>query len=350
MKPTCCDKQRLDSLRRRFVNAKPFSDGHILEPQKTADHLDATDSNLFAFARDVFLEQSGSRRRSRSIYVPVFASPPPSLVETIVAKSQLSKKDDTMSHLNRREWIGTTAIAGLSLTAAPSHSMATTMNGRNSHERVRIAIITDVHQDIMHDGEQRMQEFTKAIQKEDVDFAIQLGDFCVPKTENQKFLDLFHDLDMPCKHVLGNHDMDGGFRPEQTVEFYGMPSRYYSFDQGGVHFVVLDGNEAGGKKSGYKRFMGETQQAWLKEDLADTELPTMIFSHQPLNHDSGIENREEIQKILTQANSQQSKNNIIGCFSGHLHLNHLDLLKDIHYAQINSASYLWVGSEFIHES
>ena len=255
-----------------------------------------------------------------------------------------------MSHLNRREWIGTTAIAGLSLTAAASHSMATTMNGRNSQERVRIAIITDVHQDIMHDGEQRMQEFTTAIQKEDVDFAIQLGDFCVPKTENQKFLDLFHDLDMPCKHVLGNHDMDGGFRPEQTVEFYGMPSPYYSFDQGGVHFVVLDGNEAGGKKSGYKRFMGETQQAWLKEDLADTELPTMIFSHQPLNHDSGIENREEIQKILTQANSQQSKNNIIGCFSGHLHLNHLDLLKDIHYAQINSASYLWVGSEFIHES
>ena len=47
----------------------------------------------------------------------------------------------------------------------------------------------------------------------------------------------------PRHHVIGNHDMDGGFKREQTVAWYGMPARYHAFDHGGVRFITLDGNE-----------------------------------------------------------------------------------------------------------
>jgi Icc protein len=250
-----------------------------------------------------------------------------------------------MLPLNRRKWMGTAAAAGLSLTTASAHS-------RPLHHDpcIRFGVITDVHQDIMHDGEKRMAAFAAAMKQTPVDFVIQLGDFCIPKPENERFRDLFHQIGIPCQHVLGNHDMDGGFRPDETVEFYGMPSRYYSFDFGGMHLVVLDGNEPGGQQPGYKRFISDTQLRWLKQDLADSQRPTIVFSHQPLNHASGVENGESVRQLLQQAHTDRSGTRIAGCFSGHFHLNHLEAIDNIHYAQINSAAYLWVGSEFAHHS
>jgi Icc protein len=250
-----------------------------------------------------------------------------------------------MPPLSRRKWMSTAAAAGISLTTASAHSLPL----HRTHG-LRFGVITDVHQDIMHDGEERLAAFVDAMKEASIDFVIQLGDFCIPKPENERFRDLFQKIEIPCQHVLGNHDMDGGFRPDETVEFYGMPSRYYSFDFGGMHMVVLDGNEPGGAQPGYKRFISDTQLQWLKQDLADSQRPTIVFSHQPLNHASGVENGESVRQILQQAHRDRSGTRIAGCFSGHFHLNHLEAINDIHYAQINSASYLWVGSEFAHNS
>ena len=250
-----------------------------------------------------------------------------------------------MFPLNRREWMSSAAAAGLSLTTATAQALPS-----GSKNSLRFGVITDVHQDIMHDGEDRLAAFARAVQQESVDFVIQLGDFCIPKPENERFRDLFNQLNLPCKHVLGNHDMDGGYRPEETVEFYGMPSRYYSFDLGGVHLVVLDGNEPGGRQSGYKRFIGEKQLKWLQKDLAESQRPTIIFSHQPLNHETGVENDKAVREVLQQAHNDPSKTRIAGCFSGHFHLNHLESIQNLHYAQLNSAAYLWVGSDYIHDS
>ncbi|NIP96728.1 MAG: alkaline phosphatase, partial [Akkermansiaceae bacterium] len=47
----------------------------------------------------------------------------------------------------------------------------------------------------------------------------------------------------PRYHVIGNHDTDGGYQREQTVAWWKMTARYYSFDHAGTHFVVLDGND-----------------------------------------------------------------------------------------------------------
>ena len=78
-------------------------------------------------------------------------------------------------------------------------------------QALRFAIATDIHQDIMHDGHQRLQAFIDAAVQAQVDMVVQLGDFCQPTESNRTFLAQGEALDLPRYRVLGNHDMDGGF-------------------------------------------------------------------------------------------------------------------------------------------
>ena len=48
-------------------------------------------------------------------------------------------------------------------------------------QTVKFGVFTDLHLEIMHDGERRLTEFLDRMKKENVDFIIQLGDFCYPK-------------------------------------------------------------------------------------------------------------------------------------------------------------------------
>ena len=42
---------------------------------------------------------------------------------------------------------------------------------------IKFAAMADMHLDIMHDGEKRLDKFLAAADEEDVDFVIRLGDF-----------------------------------------------------------------------------------------------------------------------------------------------------------------------------
>ena len=110
--------------------------------------------------------------------------------------------------------------------------------------KLRIGIAADVHQDIIHDGYARLRFFIDDMKKRKPDFIIQMGDFALPRKRNQPFLDAWNEFEGPRYHVLGNHDMkDFGFKKEQTMDWWQMERRYYSFDHGDFHFIVLDGNE-----------------------------------------------------------------------------------------------------------
>ncbi len=216
---------------------------------------------------------------------------------------------------------------------------------------LRFGIIADVHKDIMHDADERLRVFTNHMKKADADFIIQMGDFCVPKEANKGFLDIWNSFPGARYHVLGNHDTDGGYQREDTVTWWKMPARYYSFDRSGVHFVVLDGNDRPmDHKSGYPRFMADDQLAWLRKDLASTELPTMIFVHQSLERPNkgGVQNGDAVRAILEQANADSGRRKVVACFSGHHHRDYVRQINDIVYPQINSASYHWVGRDFRH--
>lgn len=146
---------------------------------------------------------------------------------------------------------------------------------------VTFGVITDIHQDLIPDAEDRLRAFINQSQSRKLDFIIQMGDFCIPKPENRAFVDLFNGYSGDKYHILGNHDTDGGFSGEQAMDFWTMRAKYYSFDYHGVHFVVLDGNDPNPQPfEGYNRFIGAEQLEWLRRDLSGTNFLTIIFTHQ----------------------------------------------------------------------
>jgi len=240
------------------------------------------------------------------------------------------------TQINRRHFLarvsGTAAALALPL---PALARAT---GKG---KIRIGMISDVHQDVMHDGMHRLGAFLDAMREAKPDFIVQLGDFCKPTAANKPFIDLWNAYEGTRYHVIGNHDMDGGFRREQTVEWYGMPARFYGFDHGGVRFLVLDGNDPGGTQGGYNRFIAEDQKAWLDAELENTHSPVLVMIHQPLDNDWGVVNRDEIRAVLEKDRGPKHAG-VAAVFSGHCHQDYVNRIGGIAHVQINSAAYVWL--------
>jgi predicted phosphodiesterase len=222
-------------------------------------------------------------------------------------------------------------------------------DGEVQPKPVRFGICADVHKDIMHDADERLQTFVDRMNGEKVDFTIQLGDFCRPTSRNSTFLAVWRSFQGPSYHVLGNHDMDGGFTREQTVAYYAMPAKYYAFSHGGFRFIVLDGNDkTDPPQSGYARNIGAEQQAWLRRQLATTDLPTVVFSHQGLQDDGGVASAGAVRRILEDANRAAGQQKVVACFNGHNHRDDCRRINGIYYIQINSMSYFWMGGDYQH--
>lgn len=224
------------------------------------------------------------------------------------------------------------------------------------NEIVKFAVCADVHQDIIYDAPDRMQTFIDEAKKEDVNFIVQLGDFCYPKEENKPFLDIWNSFPGKKYHTLGNHEMDRSSKQDEMA-FLGMEKSYYSFDQGEFHFIVLDPNFFVNKgdyleyeKANYFDFketratIPPAQVEWLKKDISQTDKLVVIFSHQSLDSERGINNQLEIRKILEEANSSSKK--VIACFNGHNHVDQHTEINGIHYVKINSMSDHYIGKKY----
>jgi 3',5'-cyclic AMP phosphodiesterase CpdA len=206
----------------------------------------------------------------------------------------------------------------------------------------RFGIISDVHQDIIPDATERIRSFAAAMTEARAEFVVELGDFCIPKEANRSFLSAWRAFAGPRHHVLGNHDMDGGFTREQAAAFYGMPARHYTFDGGSFLGIVLDGNDPGGRGSGYARYIAADQCAWLEKTLAGATQPVVLFIHQPLDDAQGVENGAEVRAILETAERTRA-GFVLATFAGHLHLDYLRMIGGLPYVQVNSAAYYWLG-------
>jgi 3',5'-cyclic-AMP phosphodiesterase len=236
------------------------------------------------------------------------------------------------------------------LRAFAASALPLPLQAAPSAKPLRIGLIADIHKDVIHDADERLRAFVAATKKQNADALLQLGDFCIPKPANQGFLEIFNSFNGPRFHVIGNHDTDGGYTREQTVAFWGMKSRYYSFDLGGFHFIVLDSNDKPKDwKGGYPSFIEAKQVDWLREDLAATSLNTFVFSHQSLERPACIDNQKEVRAILEGAVDENGKRKVAACFNGHWHLDHHRVINGIPYIHINSASYYWVGGKYSQE-
>jgi len=225
--------------------------------------------------------------------------------------------------------------------------------------RLTFSLVADAHQDLLHDVEWRLEQFIERATNSNSDFILQLGDFCFPETGNLNFLSIWNQFVGPKYHVLGNHDMDTSTK-SQTADFWGMPEPHYSFDVKGVHFVVLDANylNNGGQYKHYananfyvdsniRTWIHPEQLDWLASDLNQTSFPTIIFSHQSLANDLwGVNNRTLVQSILEEANRKAGHQKVLACFNGHNHIDSYRKINEIHYIDINSLSYQWLGKAY----
>jgi hypothetical protein len=142
------------------------------------------------------------------------------------------------------------------------------------------------------------------------------------------------------------------------MAMWGMESRYYSFDRGGYHFVVMDRNflrNADGVLVDYhssnwgpvaapgRSFSDAVQLAWLEKDLAVAVHPVIVFMHQPVflsDFFQEIGNADEILRLFDQANLKAERdhkhNRVAVVFMGHDHDDRYGERNGVHYFILNS--------------
>lgn len=252
----------------------------------------------------------------------------------------------------RHRWI--TVLLVLSIGA----SLCVSVMGA---ELLRIGIVTDVHahdteapveHKVMTNYAERLTAFVDAMNAWPADAVIELGDFVNgafvlgadygDPTRIPQILDnavaVFSGLESPTHYVLGNHDLYD-LSKDEFLAAVGGDARYYSFDLGGFHFVILDAeyNDPAGDDFDHvfmrvKCRIPQHELDWLRDDLAQTDLPTIVCVHQPLDSEFDanaggppVVNNQEVRQLLSESGD------VIAVFQGHDHDNVYQLIDGIHY-------------------
>lgn len=218
--------------------------------------------------------------------------------------------------LSRRDFLklgtvtGAASILAACLTTSPEEGPA--QAGRPK-VALRIAHISDMHIEPTGPG---IEGFTRALRHVHaldprVDFILNTGD-CVmeslgaDKARTQRQWDAFNgvlraECSLPIHHAIGNHDVwgwglpagvqtevssDALFGKGMALEQLGLMNRYYSFDEAGWRFLVLDSTHTPDIKPGipYTGKLDDEQYAWLEQTLAATpdSMPVCVASHIPV--------------------------------------------------------------------
>ncbi|MEO8148018.1 MAG: metallophosphoesterase [Bacteroidia bacterium] len=250
------------------------------------------------------------------------------------------------------------SIGALAGAATLDFSFAGTFDNKNK-KSFRIAHITDVHilpRANAIEGTAKALEQVHAL-KQKPDYVFFGGDcimdaLATPKDKVKEMWKLWDDtvkknLKIPAACCLGNHDVFGwGSTAEEFVKdpLYGkqwamdeleMKNRFYSFDKGNWHFIILDNIHIGQGNTGYMAKLDDEQFSWLSHELENTpkENFVCILSHIPIvtvcpfydkssvkefNFDIGA-GWQNIDSLKIKDLFNQYKN-VKVCLSGHTHM------------------------------
>lgn len=204
---------------------------------------------------------------------------------------------------------------------------------------VRIGLMTDMHHaDKPPAGSRhyretlgKLAEASDKLRALHPDFIVELGDIIDAADSVETELRYLSEINRhfseiaPDRHyVLGNHCVDTLTKAE-FLGAIGRDKSFYSFDRGGIHFVILDACfRADGQPYGRKNFqwtdanIPAEELQWLRDDLASNTLPTILFTHQRLDTDDnhGIRNAPQVRYVI-----DASRGKVLAVLQGHSHKN-----------------------------
>jgi predicted phosphodiesterase len=177
----------------------------------------------------------------------------------------------------------------------------------------------------------------------DVDFVVHLGDITDfgSAGEFRKAKAILDKLECPLYPVVGNHDNFESDNKRNWKEFSGLDVTNYTFDYGGVHFVVIDCTP-----NPYWPDSVDCDcdlRGWVAADLeANSAKPSIVLSHynmwergwnakfDTLKHYAEYMGMPELREVLEEAG------NVIAVINGHVHANRVEVHRDIYYIDIGA--------------
>lgn len=215
--------------------------------------------------------------------------------------------------------------------------------------KCHFVVINDTH---VGPGETRgLDKAMARLQKQVPEFLVFIGDLTFGQGESvstkqdsfKTLVEAAQEVRRPYYFGLGNTDVTSGSDPFRAFREVTHFAPYYSFDSGGVHFVVLYTEQAEPSRFGT---VNGPQLKWLQSDLESMAkgTPVVLFGHHALYPDEkkwerdnwGIDNSPQLFELL-------QTYHLIATFSGHRHLNRMSLdargvLHVINGAMINDHS------------
>ena len=240
-------------------------------------------------------------------------------------------------------------LGGLLLVPSLTFGSETTKKKRS----LRIAHITDVH---LKDKFGAPAKFAKCLhhlqqQNPKPDLVLNGGDFVFDMNkENLSTIDaqwnLVSDLyksdcGIPAHSCLGNHDI-WWFENNKGQAVYGkqyaldrlkLAKPYYSFNQAGWKFIILDSVHLDIDGTWYIGKLGDEQMAWLENELKTTDpnTPILVLSHIPILTATNLIEDNIVNKWVMLGGEMHTDTariislfyqhpNVKLCLSGHIHL------------------------------
>lgn len=223
---------------------------------------------------------------------------------------------------------------------------------------MRFALISDVHfgpeashqgklRKLTHRSEELVREFVRKMREEaQPDLIVNLGDVLEDESSEQdrvryaRFVSLLREIGKPILHVAGNHDTINLTTRELCGLWGTTDDVTYSRDYDGIHFSVLRTVEYRGDRIE----LPEEQIRWLERDLAATSLPSIVLMHHPVSEmrlegNRWFEKRPHLCRVVERRAVREvieASGKVLAVFNGHVHWNHLDIIKGIPYVTLQS--------------
>src|SRR5687768_12257860 len=158
---------------------------------------------------------------------------------------------------------------------------------------LRFAVVTDIHYGFDQGNKKGshaprlIDRFVRVANKSKVDFAVDLGDRVICQSPEQdlhylkKLTEQFNNLAMPKYSVHGNHDLRHLTR-QDNEDALGLPGESYSLDIKEHHLIFWNPEV----RVNEDKILTASKEdlAWLKNDLAASQYPAILFSHVPLDN------------------------------------------------------------------